>query len=157
MSVSAISSNVNVYSTTAQNRFQERRAEFQQLAQALQSGDLTGAQQAFAGLQQNRSPSAAQGQNSSQSGQNNSLAADFNTLGQALQSGDLSSAQKAFATLQKDMQTVHQAHHHHHHGTSTTGIQAALASLLSGSSARGAVGSTTDDSSTQGVKINTTA
>lgn len=152
MSVSAISSNVNVYQTTAQNRVQERRADFQQLGQALQSGDLTGAQQAFAAFQQTRSSSAAQGQSSPPSGQNNPLATDLSALGQALQSSDLSSAQKAFATLQQDMQ-AHQAHHHHH----GAGMQAALASAVSGSSATGGVGNTADNDLTQGVKINTTA
>ena len=152
MSISAVSSNVTAYQTNTQNSFQQRRADFQQLAQALQSGDLSGAQQAFAALQQAGSSSGTQGQGSPPSGQNNPLASDLSTLGQALQSGDLSSAQKAFATLQQDMQGMRQAHHHHHHG----GVQGAAASVVSGLSAtEGAATSADNDSS--GVKINTTA
>ena len=87
--------------------------DFQTLGQALQSGDLSGAQKAFAQLQQDMQ--AVQGNhhrrrhhkvsaNEQGSGQN-TLATDFQALGQALQSGDLSGAQKAFAQLQQDFQT----------------------------------------------------
>jgi DNA-binding FadR family transcriptional regulator len=153
MSISAVSSNVTAYQTNAQNSFRERRADFQQLAQALQSGNMTGAQQAFAALQQAGSSSGAQGQSSPPSGQSNPLANDFSTLGQALQAGDLSSAQKAFATLQQDMQGIRQAHHHHHHG----GVQNAAASAVSGLSATGGVATSGDNDSSPGLKVNTTA
>jgi thioredoxin-like negative regulator of GroEL len=91
-----------------------RRAAFQQLAQALQSGDLAGAQQSFATLQQ-YAPKGATG--------TGPLGSDISGLGQALQSGDLAGAQKAFATLQQDVQKlggVRGHHHHPHRGVSAT-------------------------------------
>ncbi len=90
------------------------RAAFQQLAKSLQSGDLAGAQQAFATLQQD-APKGAAGKGP--------LSTDIAGLGQALQSGDLAGAQKAFATLQQDAQKVGAGrghHHHHHHGAQGT-------------------------------------
>jgi hypothetical protein len=96
--------------TSPQQQFQK---EFQQLGQALQSGNLSAAQSDFATLQQNltstnatSSPSAA-----------NSLTQAFSQLGKDLQSGNLSAAQQAFSTVRQDAQTQGtQSHHHHHHG-----------------------------------------
>ncbi len=81
--------------------FQQRAQSFRALDQALQSGDLAGAQKAFAGIQQPGTASKApQG-----------LQNDFAALSSALQSGDLSAAQKAFATLQADAKTARAQHH----------------------------------------------
>jgi hypothetical protein len=82
-----------------QTFFQTRQSDVQQLGQALQNGDLAGAQQAFNAI--------------SQLGQNGPFASgdafrvsqreqDFNAIGQALQSGDLAGAQSAFAQFQND-------------------------------------------------------
>src|ERR1035441_1373859 len=75
---------------------QQRQADVAQLGQALQSGDLAGAQAAFDAL-------TALGQ----SGPNKNGATfaradrnqDFQAIGQALQNGDLAGAQAAFASL----------------------------------------------------------
>src|SRR5450631_3009460 len=75
---------------------QQRQTDLAQLGQALQSGDLAGAQAAFDTL-------TALGQ----SGPNKNGATfaradrnqDFQTIGQALQNGDLAGAQAAFANL----------------------------------------------------------
>ena len=117
MTISGVSSNTNSYQTgSTQNNFKQIQSDFQQLGQALQSGDLKSAQQIFSALQQllpgssgNQVPSGQA--NSSQ----NTITDDINALGQALQSGDLSKAQDAFAKLQQDMQAAQKGHHHHHH------------------------------------------
>jgi hypothetical protein len=77
--------------------FQQRGSDLQQLGQALQSGDLAGAQQEYTALQTlGQSGPFASGDafKSSQREQ------DFAAIGQALQSGDLAGAQQAFAQLQ---------------------------------------------------------
>jgi hypothetical protein len=79
-----------------QSFYQNRQADVSQLGSALQSGDLSSAQQAFSEL-------AALGQSgpfaNSEPFSKNSRAQAFETIGQDLQSGDLAGAQAAFATL----------------------------------------------------------
>ena len=120
MSVSGVS-NTNLYqANSAQTNFQQIRDSFQQLGQALQSGDLNAAQQAFASLQQlipNLS-AGSQTQTGQQGSGQSQFAADLSALSQALQSGDLTKAQDAFAKLQQDMQAAHKRHHHHNSGAS---------------------------------------
>jgi hypothetical protein len=76
---------------------QNRRSDLQQLGQALQSGDLAAAQQAYNAL-------ATLGQSGPFSNaepfHRSDRVSDFNAVGQALQAGELASAQSAFATLQ---------------------------------------------------------
>jgi hypothetical protein len=75
---------------------QQRQADLAQLGQALQSGDLAGAQSAFNTL-------TALGQSgpykNGQTFARADRAQDFQAIGQALQSGDLAGAQSAFASL----------------------------------------------------------
>lgn len=68
--------------------WQQRQQNFQALSKALQSGDLSGAQTAFASLTQ----AAASGANSNPS-------SPLAQLGKALQSGDLGAAQTAFSQM----------------------------------------------------------
>ena len=128
MSVAGISSTSALNPSNLQSLFQQRRADFQQLSQALQSGDLAGAQAAFEALSnlgQNASSSTSSSTSSSASNsgpfRNSKLAQDFNNLGQALQSGDLAGAQKAFATLQQDIR----ASRHHFGGRSSQNLNSA--------------------------------
>jgi hypothetical protein len=108
MSISALSSNVisDLAPRQWQNPFQEIKQDFQQLASALQSGNLSGAQSAYANIQQllQGSQGSSATNTSSTSTGSNTLQNDFLALGQALQSGDLSTAQSAFAQLQSDFQ-----------------------------------------------------
>ena len=67
------------------------------LGGALQSGDLTGAQNAFATLQQDMGNSSGQTTTATPG-------MDLTSLGNALQSGDLTGARNAFATLMQDLQ-----------------------------------------------------
>jgi len=111
MSVSAIfpSSALN-QTNDVQNTNQQRRTAFQQLTQALQSGNLTNAQQAFGALAKNATSSGLQSVQ---------LTQNLNTLGTALQSGDLAGARDAYSLVQQGLQSPNSmaAHHHRpHHG-----------------------------------------
>lgn len=121
MSVSSITSStasglnqVNWRSTVKQGK-----QDFGQLLGALQSGDVSGAQQAYAAMQQLLPVQAATPADSSgaTSGGANSdtVKADFSALGKALSSGSLTGAQDAVAQLQKDAQAYRQAHPSHGH------------------------------------------
>ena len=120
MSVESISSSQNFYQPNVQNNGKQFRQSFNDLAQALQSGDLSGAQSAFSELQQLRQSfqSAHHGQGKGND-KNGPLKSDIAALDQALQSGDISKAQEAFKKLQSDMQAMRKNHHQHQ----TTGVQ----------------------------------
>lgn len=87
---------------------------FNQLAQDLQAGNVSAAQQDFSTIQQDfqnaQSQAPAQGgghhHHHAFSGPSSTspLAQLFSQLGQALQTGNLSSAQQAYSTLQQDFQ-----------------------------------------------------
>jgi hypothetical protein len=141
MSISGIPSPSNSYFTSPTNGGNSFRADFSQLADALNSGDLSGAQSAFSALQQlqpGRFGAASSSGTTGTNGQNatgasNPISTDIATLSKALQSGDLSAAQTAFQKLQQDMSAAHQGHHHHHHkraggvdSTSNSGTSAPL-------------------------------
>ncbi len=116
MNVSSISSGNNSYQASISSEYQQRRQDFKALQNALQQGDLSGAQSAFASLQSNISGlSKPQNSSSNANSQQNQAKQDFQALQTALQSGDLTSAQKAFATLQQDMKTARASRGHHHH------------------------------------------
>jgi hypothetical protein len=96
MSVSAIlpSTTLNqAYNLQAPN--QQRQAEFQQLTQALQSGNLSSAQQAFGAL----TSASNSGLLSVQ------LSQDLSKLGSALQSGNLAGARQAYTSVQQNLQS----------------------------------------------------
>ncbi len=141
--VSAISNN-NLYpANSLPTNFQQRRSEWQQLAQDIQSGDLAGAQKACAALTENAS-NASQALNGPPAGQSNPLAQDFSAVGQALQSGDLAGAQQAFAKLQQDAQQqfsqaghAHGRHHHHGHGQESSLLNGTSTSTTSSDAAAG--------------------
>ncbi len=138
MSISGISSDPTV-SQNYVSPFQQIRKDFAALKTSLTSGDLTGAQQAFATLQQDMQSiglagSSQQTATTTATQASSPLDTDLNALGAALKNGDTSGAQQAFATLQKDMQQMRRSqggqqtqkahhHHHHHHGGSTQNTQ----------------------------------
>jgi len=150
MAISGIGSTLNAYQPHVQSNFKQRQQDFQNLASALQSGDLTGAQTAFTALQKLRqgpqTPSGQQGSNTT-----NPIRTDFTALGTALQSGDIAGAQSAFATLQKDFQSLQQGqggqhvaghHPHHHHAESTPEATASPAAASASGGASAVPGST---------------
>ncbi len=155
MSISGISSDPTVSQNYASNPFQQVRKDFAALGKALQSGNVSDAQNAFATLQTDMQ-NIGQSQNSQQAvastqqaGANSQLDNDLNALSSALGNGDLQGAQKAFAALQKDMQQARQTqggqqtqkahhHHHHHHGGGTQNAQNTTSNPLSDLAAVGA-------------------
>lgn len=115
MSISAISStNPLSQASNLQNLNQQQKTEFQQLAQALQSGNLSSAQQVLGAL---TGTTATSGLQSVQ------LTQDLSKLGSALQSGNLSSARQAYSTIQQNLQGTHSLAAHHHRPHQDTGSQ----------------------------------
>src|SRR5271156_1488241 len=129
MSISPLSQS---YSAQQTNTVSSVRQDFGQLANALQSGNLQGAQRAFTKLEQLQSsqPSSAgsgpSGAGANGTSSNNPIANDIAALGQALTSGDLTQAQAAFTQLKTDIKaapqsgssggaTAIQGHHHRRH------------------------------------------
>jgi ribosomal protein S20 len=134
MSIDPISSTNSNQTNVIQANFQQMSTYFNQLGQALQSGDLSGAQSVFASLQQLLPSSSANQAQTAQQTSQSTFNTDINALGQALQSGDLSKARDAFAKLQQDMQAAHKGHHHHHHhkaGNSQNSVSSANSSSSS--------------------------
>lgn len=131
---------------------QQRRQAFQQLAQALQRGDLNAAQSAYGTLSSLRGggrrndgdaddqggTTTAGGTTASSSSQGNGNS-PFAQLGQALQSGDLQAAQQAFQAM------GHHGHHHGHGSQQTTASQQVTSTQTQ-----------TSDSDTLGSNVNIT-
>ena len=115
MSVSAISAtNPMLQASTLQNLSQQQNGAFQQLAQALQSGNLSSAQQVFGALTSGTTTSGLQSVQ---------LMQDLSTLGSALQTGNLNSARQAYSTVQQNLQSSPSLLAHHHIGHHDTGSQ----------------------------------
>ena len=114
MTVSGISSNPYLYSVSnLLSNSQQQKDPLQLLGQALRSGDLTAAQQAYNALLQTTS-------NPVQT-QNSQFSQGLTAVGQALKTGDLTSAQQTYAKLRQDFQAVEKTHHrHHHHKTNSS-------------------------------------
>jgi soluble cytochrome b562 len=156
MTVSGISTSTGLNQTSnSQTKFKQINYDYQLLGQSLQSGDLNGAQQAFAALQQlipNLS-SGSQAQNGQQGSSQNPLLTDLNAVGKALQSGNLSAAKAAFAKLQQDVQSVSQKGHHYGHHK--TGSFQNVLSGLTGSSSQTNGSSSSSQSIGQNINIAT--
>ena len=143
MSDLSIAASSSALSQVNQSPWAQRKSAFEQLGQALQSGDLSAAQQAFSTLQQNV-PQGASAQNS----QGNASQSQFAALGQALQSGNLSAAQQAFSKIQQAG-----GHHRHHHHASQDN---ANGSVTAAAPTTGAT-ATTAVPDTNGTGVNLTA
>ncbi len=124
MSISSISSLMNPSSIQNwQAMMSQQQQDFQSLASSLQSGNLSGAQQAYSELQ---ATASASGSNTSPVSGSGPCQQDFTALGQDLSSGNLSQAQQQFAQMKTDFQSalsqnggVQGMHHHGHHGHKT--------------------------------------
>lgn len=97
------------YPSAAQ--FSNWKNAFDQLTNAIQSGDLNAAQQAYASLKQQLQNTGA----GSGAGQGNGFAQGLSQVGTALQAGNLNEAQQALSSLQ---QRPHAHHQHRSHGSS---------------------------------------
>jgi soluble cytochrome b562 len=109
MSLSSISA--ATYPTAAQ--YTNWKNGMDQLVQAVQAGNLTAAQQAYAALSQQLSSGAGSAGN----GQGTPLTQALDQIGTALQSGNIGGAQQALPALQQQAQA--RPHHHHNHGGGT--------------------------------------
>ena len=130
MNVSNVSTAINLdQAAGAQNSL---RKDFRALQSALASGDLSGAQQAFATLQTDKPKLAQALSGSNSTSQTNPVSTAFQSLQSALQSNDLSGAQSAFTSLTQALQSVQKPHQHHHHPKANdatgTGTQASTES-----------------------------
>jgi len=138
MSLSAVSSSSPFATSGSQTDYQKARADFKALSSALQSNDLTGAQQDFAALQQD-APVFAQALSGAQNTATASPVGDLKALSSALQSNDLTGAQSAVAAFKQDASTsvAGVPHHHHRHhygaGSSSTTPASGAAPATSGS------------------------
>lgn len=108
-STSATSSTSSATATTASNPMEQA---FAQLAQDLQAGNLSAAQQDYSAIQQQmQSATAVHGHHHHHhggggGGQENPIDQLFSQLGQDLQSGNLSAAQQDFTSLQQQFQQM---------------------------------------------------
>jgi hypothetical protein len=156
-------SGVSLASPTNVQNPADPRQQLLALAKAINSGNLTGAQQAFAQLSQtlggNSTGSGSSGSNTNTKTNTNTnkpndpFSQALDAIGQALQSGDISGAQQALASLQQQAQSGRAHHHHGGHrggGGSNGGTNASTATspLTSG---------TTGTSATVGTSVDVTA
>jgi hypothetical protein len=92
MSVGSIDpSSTTTQANQVPSQFQQLRKSFAQLAQDLQAGNLAGAQQDYAAIQQNLPPGAAS---------NGQAQSGLQAIGTALQAGNIGAAQQALSSLQ---------------------------------------------------------
>jgi hypothetical protein len=138
MSIDSISANTAAYTTATNNNNLpggQLGQDFQSLAKALSSGDLTSAKTAFASIQTDiqNGPGGSASSSTSSSGSSSS-SNPLQALASALKSGNLQDAQQAFAALQQSGK----GHHHHHKG--------------SGSASNGSSNSDTGSGSTNGIQ-----
>lgn len=114
MSISSIFS--NTASTNVQNwqaLMQQRQQGFQSLASSLQSGDLSGAQQAYSDL---AAMASANNSDTSSVPQTSPAHKDFSALGQDLAAGNLTQAQNDFSQMKSVLAQNGGVHSHGHHG-----------------------------------------
>jgi ribosomal protein S20 len=149
MSISSVSTgSTAAYTPNTQQK--DVRNAFKQMSDAINSGDLQDAQNAFDNLASllNNNQQATQSTSQTQ-GQTSSSGSDFSTLlnqiGSALQSGDLDQAKQALTNLQQSAQAGRGGHRHHHHGGGVGGG--------SGQTASNAASASTDTSSIGGINL----
>ena len=163
MSVSSVGldQSTSVGSSSVRSSVHQARQDFDQLYQALQSGNLGAAQQAYSSFQQVQAglaaPSSTSAAGATASTVTNPVAADWSALGQTLQSGSLSSAQDALSKLGQDAQAAWQSHLQQETQNAqsvyalmqsvqgTTATSAATPSATSTSSTQSATGSVQND------------
>jgi len=124
MTIPPISSNDPYALTPFQQWLLQQKQDMQSLGNALQSGDISASQKAFATLQQDVQNINQTKKQPDPTDPKSVIAADFQTLSKALQSGDIKSAQDAFAKLQEDMKGLKSHRGHHKHGAKTNDADA---------------------------------
>jgi outer membrane protein assembly factor BamD (BamD/ComL family) len=117
MSIAGIASGIFSQLSSLHSTQQTKlRSEFQQLAQDIQSGNLSQAHADYTTLQPNLPAGFVTG--------SGPTAKAFSALGQDLQSGNLPAAQQDFSNVQQDVQQAAQVRHHlHQHASSSDSTQ----------------------------------
>jgi len=151
MSVQGVSGTTNPYLSNVQGGYSGAGSAFKNLVSALQSGDLTGAQNAYSALQSvfQANGVAQRTSSTSSNGEQSQVSTDFAALGKALQSGNISAAQDAMKKLAQDMQSSRRAHHHHHHhgtraASDTTASSSTSTDVTATSGSTGSAGTSID-------------
>lgn len=111
MSISPVSSG-NESNGLAPTKTGRVRQDFKALKSSLSSGDLEGAQKAFAAVQQDLENFQQGNRKSGLTAQSKQAQQDWQALQTALSSGDINGAQQAFAALKQDIGKAHGRHHH---------------------------------------------
>ncbi len=101
MSIQSVTPNLAAHTGS---QLRPERQDLAALQSALESGDLAGAQQAFAQLKQDFH-AAHQGRALWQTGVSDTLKQDLQQLQSALKSGDLAGAQQAFSQFKSDFKS----------------------------------------------------
>lgn len=101
MTIGAVGTNFAIHPGTPQR---PQRQDMEALQNALDAGDLAGAQQAFAQFKQDFH-AAHHGRALYQTGVSDTLKQDLRSLQSALKSGDLAGAQQAFAQFKSDFRS----------------------------------------------------
>ena len=151
MSDLSVSSATSSVGSTPQAQWAQTKNLWDQLGQALQSGDLAGAQKAFAALQANapQGPASQVQGAATSNGQGSATQNPMSALASALQSGNLAAAQQAFSQIQQTQ--GHHHHHHHHHGSQSSSSTPATASTTSTSSTTPTSSTPPADATTSGA------
>ena len=102
MNVSGVSNTTG--STALDSEFAARKRNFENLQQAVESGDLSAAKTAYEAIQKDmkNAPAGMAGEG----GPFAQMQSDFKKLGEALQSGDADAVKDAFSTWQNDLQQM---------------------------------------------------
>jgi hypothetical protein len=135
LSVNSVTSQAYAQSPSSQSQ-----SSYQSLANALQSGNLTAAQTAFATFEQSFQDQT--GNQTASASHSNTINNDLQSLSNALNSGNLTSAQQAFAQLQKDMTTEQTGRHRHHGSNEGAIVNGLIAPLASASNSTNTTGNT---------------
>lgn len=150
MTISSIGSTTNAYQASTQNAFSQAFNDFKNIGSAIQSGDLTSAQNALTAFQSDLQSNSGQNPLSQLFSNNTQLGNDLTALQTALKSNDATGAQTAFKSLVQDMQgamktQASRGHHHHHHhvdndsqsANSTTNSSSSTSDSTTGSTSTG--------------------
>jgi hypothetical protein len=127
MNASPVSAAANPLDPSLQSDLARRHQDFNALQNALQSGNISNAQSAFAAFLQDVQATASKAGPNSLFHPGSQPSKDLDALGSALKSANLSGARTAFAALTQDIQTSPQPvsgeplaiappHHHLHYG-----------------------------------------
>ena len=164
MNVNSICSCSNAQPSVRNDGFNQLFSDFKGIGSAIQSGDLTSAQNALSTFQTDLQNNTGNNPLSRLFSKNSNLNDDLKSLSDALSSNDPAKAQDAFKTLIKDMQTAMRTmrshgHHRHHHvdndGDSDDGGSSTTSTTASTTSSSSETSSTSD--STTGGSLNVQA